>query len=654
MSNTPHFERLFQPIRLGEMEVKNRFVLTPMATNFSSKDGSITEKLKAYYMERARGGAGLVMVEESCIDAPVGKGGAYQLYIDNDKQIPGLGELAKAIHKHGARAAIQLHHAGRFAATRYTGCQPVAPSAIAGMGGDLPRELSIAEIEAIIDRFGQSAERAQKAGFDGVEIQACHGYLLTNFLSADSNKRQDDYGGSLQNRAKIVLNIVDAVRRKVGASYPVWVRLTMKEFHAENGIDLEEAKQLAVWLEKAGIVALNLTADHHRANFGMPWKVEGEKLPRPPAAHPHAFMVPWAEEIKGVVSIPVMLVGWMTSETGEKALGEGKIDMVAMARPLLADPEIPDKATSGRREEIRPCIGCFKCREQFLVDKALECSVNVSAGREYEHLIAPVKIKKRVVVVGGGPGGLEAARVAALRGHEVVLFEKETGLGGQLIAASIPPYKGVLAELAIYYKAQVERLGIKVELGREANTEVIMNARPDAVVVASGVTRSMPGIPGMESDRTVDAVDVLTGRAEAGATVVIIGGGVIGLETAEFLADKGKKVTVIEMLDNLASGMERTHKQFLLNRLDLRGVTILTGSKGEAVQAEGLVVSTKAGPKQVLPADTIVLATGARPNQVLYRELSGKVSEIYLVGDCVEPRGIHEAIAEGFHAGQLI
>ncbi len=653
MSTIPRFERLFQSIQLGGMEVKNRFVLTPMATNFASNDGLVTERLKAYYAERARGGAGLVVVEEACVDAPTGKGGAYQLYIDDDKYIPGLRELASTIQKHGAKAALQLHHAGRLAATRYTGCQPVAPSAIAAMGGDMPRELSIAEIEAIVGRFAWSAERAQRAGFEAIEIQACHGYLLTNFLSADSNKRHDAYGGSLQNRARMLLDIMAAVRKKVGTGYPVWVRLTAQEFHTDNGIALDEAGQLARWLEAAGVVALNVTADHRRANFGMAWKVEGEEFPRPPAAHPRAFMVPWAEEIKKAVSIPVMLVGWMTPEAGEQALRAGKIDMVAMARPLLADPDIPNKTAAGKQDEIRPCIGCFRCREQFFVDKSVVCSVNFNAGREYERLIVPARTKKRVVVVGGGPAGLEAARVAALRGHRVILFDKAKDLGGQLAIAALPPYKGILAELAGYFRTQVDRLGIKLELGREATVEIIRNARPDAVVVATGAMCAVPRLPGIEKAGAVDAVDILSGRAEAGATVAVIGGGIVGCETAEFLADRGKKVTIIEVLDNLAIGMERTHRQFLLDRLELRGVTVLTRTRVEAVQDEGLMVTTEDGRKRIA-ADTIVMAIGARPNQELYHQLSGKVAEVYLVGDCVEPRGIYEAIAEGFEAGRAI
>ena len=654
MSTTGSLERLFQPIHLGDMEIKNRFVLAPMATNFSSGDGLVTEQLKAYYEGRAKGGAGLVMVEESCIDAPVGKGGACQLYIDDDKQIPGLSELAGVIQKYGAKAGIQLHHAGRLAATRYTGCQPVAPSAIVAPGGDMPRELSIAEIEAIVDGFARGAARAQKAGFDGIEIQCVHGYLLSEFLSADSNKRRDAYGGSLENRVKIVLDIIRTVRSRVGHSYPVWARLTVREFHTDNGINPGEAKQLAHWLEESGMVALNVTADHIRSNFGMAWPVEGEAFPRPPMDHPHGFIIPLIAEIKKVVKIPIMAIGWMTSEVGEAALRADKIDMVVMARPLLADPEIPNKTASGKLDEIRPCIGCLMCREQFLLDKGVACAVNAQAGREYECPIIPTETKKRVVVVGGGAAGMEAARVAALRGHEVTLLEKDNRLGGQLLLASLPPYKGILAELVDYFRVQMERLGIKVELGREATVETVLSAKPNAVVVATGATRAVPDLPGIEIEKVVDAADVLTGKAAVGDEMVIIGGGIIGCETAEFLAAQGKKVTVVEMLDNLATGMERTHRQFLLQRLDGRGVNLMVRTEAQAVAGDGVLVRMADGKERTLAADTVVLAIGVSPNQQLYQALRGKVGEIYQVGDCVEPRHIFEAISEGFLAGQVI
>ncbi len=652
VSSSTRFERLFQPIRLGEIEVKNRFVVAPMFMGSGTKDGFVTEQTKACYEERAQGGAGLIIMEETCIDAPLGLNVSSQLYIDDDKYIPGLREVSSVIQKYTAKVAMQLTHAGRLAAIKYTGCQPVAPSAIPAPGKDMPRELSIAEIEAIVDKFAAGAERAQKAGFDAIEIHAVAGCLLIQFLSADSNKRQDAYGGSLRNRGRILLDIVAAIRNKVGKSYPVWVRIAAKQFHTDNGINLEESKQVARWLEEASTVALDISAEYYLSAMRMPWKVEGEKLPRPPMAHPRGFLVPLAAEIKKVVNIPVMAVGWMSPETGEQALREGKIDMVVIGRPLLADPEIPNKLASGRLEDIRPCIGCLMC--QVDIDKGVRCTVNARAGRELEYPIMPAKKKKRVVVVGGGPAGLEAARLAALRGHEVILFEKGARLGGQLLIASLPPHKDILDKLTNYLATQVQRLGVKVRLRSEATPEVILKAKPDAVIVATGVKRSVPKLPGMEMATVVDAADVLTGKAEVGRTVVVIGGGVVGCETAEFLADKSKKVTVIEMLDDLAAGMERWHKQYLLERLNLLGVTILTKTKAEAAQEKGLVVSTEAGPKQVLTADTIVLSTGVAPNQELYRELSNKVSEIYLVGDCVEPRRIIEAIAEGFLTSQTI
>ena len=654
MSITGSLERLFQPIRLGEMAVKNRFVVAPIGTNFATADGFVTDQLKSYYRERARGGAGLVIVDEGCVDSPTGKGTAYQTCIDDDKQIPGLSELAGVIRKQGAKAAIQLHHAGRLAATRHTGCLPVAPSVIAAPGGDMPRELSIAEIEAIVDRFTRGAERAQKAGFDGVEIQAVHGYLITSFLSTDSNRRQDAYGGHLRNRARFLLDMVASIRKRVGSGYPVWVRLTAQEFHTDNGINLEEAKQLACWLEESGMVALNVTADHVRSNFGMAWPVDGEAFPRPPMDHPHGFIIPLIAEIKKVVKIPVMAIGWMTPEVGEAALRAGKIDMIVMARPLLTDPEIPNKTASGRLDEIRPCIGCLMCREQFLLDKAVACAVNTQAGREYECPITPAETKKRVVVVGGGAAGMEAARVAALRGHEVTLLEKGASLGGQLLLASIPPYKGVFTELVAYFRVQMERLGIKVILGREATVETILGAKPDAVVVATGATRTVPAIPGIQTARVIDAADALTGKKAVGNNVVIIGGGITGCETAEFLAAQGKKVTVVEMLENLATGMERTHRQFLLQRLDGRGVNLMVRAEVQVVTGDGVLVRMADGKEQALAADTVVLATGVSPNQQLYQALRGKVGEVYQVGNCVEKYDLMESVAAGFNAGRAI
>jgi NADPH-dependent 2,4-dienoyl-CoA reductase/sulfur reductase-like enzyme len=428
--------------------------------------------------------------------------------------------------------------------------------------------------------------------------------------------------------------------------------MTAQQFHTNEGITLEESKQVAQWLEEAGCAALNVSADFHQSAMRMPWKVEGEKFPRPPMAHPHGFLIPLAAEIKKVVNIPVMAIGWIDTETGEKALREGKIDMVVMGRPLLADPEIPNKVAAGKLDDIRPCIGCLMC--QVDIDKAIKCTVNAGVSRELDYPITATKKKKRIAVIGGGPAGLEAARVASLRGHEVILYEKDTKLGGQLYVATRPLHKEVINNLIRYLTRQVNQLGVKVELGKEATADMVLSAKPDAVIVATGVLPCVLKIPGIENDMVVEAADVLTEQVQTGDTVVIIGGGVVGLETAEFLADKGKRVTVVEMLPELAAGMERWHKQYLLERLNTLGVIILTKAKAEAVQQEGMMLTTEDGEKLLLPANTIVSCTGARSNKTLYQELSGKVQEIYCIGDSAEPRRILEATAEGFLTGQAI
>jgi thioredoxin reductase len=482
----------------------------------------------------------------------------------------------------------------------------------------MPRELSVTEIEAIVEKHAAAAKRAQKAGFDGVEIQAVADFLLTEFLSTDSNKRQDAYGGDLKNRARFLLEVVAAVRDAVGRDYPVWVRLTVQQLHTDNGIKAEETNQVARWLEEAGVVALDLSADYFQSSLRMPWKVPGERLPRPPAAHPHGFLIPLIAQIKQVVNIPVMGVGWLNPETGEQALREDKIDMVLIGRPLLVDPEIPNKTATGRLDDIRPCIGCLMC--QTNIDNGVVCTVNASVGRDYKHPILPAEKKKRVAVVGGGPAGLEAARVAALRGHEVILYEKGASLGGQLLIASLPPHKDILNNLRSHMVTQVDKSGVRVEIGVEVTAELILQTRPDAVIIATGITRCLPEIPGIDSPSVVEAADVLTGKRHIGDTVVIIGGGVIDL----------------------------------LERLESLGVAILLQIRAEAVQEEGLVVSTEAGAKQVLLADNVVSSTGARPNQELYQQLSGKVPEVYQVGDCVEPRRLLEAISDSFLVSQVI
>lgn len=651
LSSRLSFQKLFEPGRIGEMELKNRIVMPAMGTNLATWDGYVTEQMKDYYEERAKGGVGLVIVEVTCVAPPTGKTVPCQLLIDDDKFIPGLSELAEVIHRHGAKAALQLMHAGRAAKSKITHTQPVAPSAIpmpfalgAGYEGEMPRELTVDEIKDLVGKFGKAAQRAKRAGFDGVEIHSLGLYLVAQFLSSASNKRQDDYGGELKNRARFLLDIIKAIKEAAGQDYPAWCRLTVREFGIEGGITLEEGQEVARKAQEAGADAIHVTV--------MAWGVSPRA--RPPTAEPPGNMVPFAEAVKKVVTVPVIAVGRINPELGEKVLQERKADFIAIGKGLITDPELPRKSASGRIDEIRPCIGCLRCIDNILhKDGVVQCTVNAAAGKEREYQLRPVEKSKEVLVVGGGPAGMEAARVAALRGHRVTLYEKQAKLGGQLLQAIVPPHKSNLVGLIDYLATQMVRQGVKIELGIEATPELIEEAKPEVVLLATGVTPLIPEIPGIHRPNVVTAQKVLEGE-EVGERIVVIGGDLVGCETAEYLAERDKKVTIVEILTDVATRVISALRGLLLSRLAARGVTILTGVKDEELTDRGLAITTKEGEKQLIEADTVVLAAGAKPNKVLLPALRGKISEIYSIGDCVEPRDIFEAIADGYRVGRRI
>jgi 2,4-dienoyl-CoA reductase-like NADH-dependent reductase (Old Yellow Enzyme family)/thioredoxin reductase len=631
------FKKLLEPVQIGRMQIRNRIVMPAMETGYGTAAGYVSPQAKDYYEERAMGGVGLIIVEVCCVDAPRGKAFMRQLSVDNDKFIPGLSELAQAIQKHGAKAALQLHHAGNSAKKAITHLQPVGPSAIARPGGEVPRELSISEIGDLVNGFTMAAKRAQQAGFDAVEIHAAHGYLLAQFLSATWNKRQDDYGGTLENRARFLLQILQAIRKEVGSAFPVWCRINGEESGIENGMTLNHARNLAQMLEEFGVDAINVSAISH----DFPSSVR-------PSFYPPGWAMHIAAEVKQAVSVPVIAVGRISPEFGERLLQEKKADLIAMGRALRADPELPNKLSAGRINDVRPCIACNACIEIFRSGGERLCSVNAGIGREREYRIQPAGSKKKVLIVGGGSAGMEAARVAALRGHEVLLFEKDQRLGGKLLLAAAPLYKAEIKKFANFLANQMEKLSVKIELNTEVTPALVKGYQPEVVILATGTTPLIPEIIGLDKRNAVHAEDVIAGKAEAGENVVVVGGGRTGCEVAALLAEKGKKVSIVEMLEEVAGDMrKREGRQIFLNRLAAKGVILLTQMKAEAISDGCLVIADKCGQKQTVEADTIVLACGVLPNTALFQELRKKNVEIHLAGDCVKPRTILEAVDDG-------
>jgi len=636
--------RLCQPFRIGQMDLRNRVVLPPMVTLYGSDMGYVTERTRSYYEARARGGAALIIVEGTYVH----KGGhtrPNQLAICSDSYVAGMSKLVEVIHKHGAKAALQLDHGGRMAKSKLSGMQPVAPSPLAIPGGEIPRELSTNDIELLVGFFSAAALRAKKAGFDGIEIQAAHGYLIDQFLSPYSNKRRDVYGGDVRNRARFLIEVIRATKEVLGKDYPVWCRIDGREYGVQPGITLCDAQETAQMAQQAGCDAIHVSA-------------AGPEAPtvRTTPIFSSAVIEELCEGIKQSVTVPVIAVGRITPDAGEKMLEEEKTDLIAIGKGMLADPELPNKALSDRLDDINPCIVCMRCLNDVLNDQVegIRCSVNASLGREAEYTIRRAKNRKKVLVAGGGPAGMETARIAALRGHSVILCEKETKLGGQLNLADVAPYKDRVGILNQYLQTQLSKLGVELRLGEEVTLSSVELIKPDAVVVATGVADFTPDIPGLHTSRAVHAGDVLAGKAQVGPKVVVIGGEVVGCETAEFLADRGKKVVVTRRGTEMAMGIGPVLREFLLDRLKAKGVTLLTGVTYVEVSSSEVTLTTREGQTRVIEADTIVLAAGAEPNRTLYDQLKGRVAETYLVGDCIEPRSIRDAITDGFRIGHII
>ena len=638
-------KHLFSPITIKTMKLKNRIVMPAMGTLSANLDSTISERQMYYYEAQAKGGVGLIVVEI----AEVHPSSAFMMLIGihDDKFIPGLKMLTDSVHAAGAKIAIQLHHPGRqFVAVE--GRAPWAPSAVpcpCSLCQDMPHVMTIAEIEEMVEAFAQGARRAKQAGFDAVEIHGAHGYLLAQFMSAYVNRRTDKYGGSISSRMRFPLEVIEAVREKVGPDYPILFRLSGEE-RVPGGRELAEVVATAPMLVDAGVDCMSVSTGVYVNLFThliAPMEIS------------KGLNVYAAEAIKKVVDVPVIVAGRLNDPVvAESVIDQGKADLVAIGRGLLADPELPNKAAAGQFEDIRWCIACNYCVQSLMTGMSLKCVVNPEVGKGREFAITPAPKAQKVLVVGGGPAGMEAARVAALRGHQVTLYEREPELGGQFRLASIPPQKQEIAPAIKYFSRALEKAGVKVVLGQEATSSVVDELKPEAVVVATGGMPIIPDMPGTGRENMVTAWDVLAGKAATGKKVVVAGGGMVGCETAEFLAEYGKEVTIVEMLPELASDAIIGRKDLLANRLDELGVNGITSATIKAFTADGMTVTRNGKEEGIVGMETVVLAMGVSSAHQLAEEIKDKVSELYVIGDAENPATAFEAFAAGAEVGRKI
>jgi len=638
------FKHLFSPIKLGPMTLRNRIVSSSHATNFHSVIGPITDRAFNYYLSKATGGLGLIVTQFT-----------VPMALLSDATIPTYKNLADAMHQEGTKLMVQLALPGKFGSSDTYGgtlssSSPLPATTPYRGTGEVPRQMEIEEIKEAVQGFAIAASRAREAGLDGVEISLAVGFLFSQFMSPAFNQRTDEYGGSLENRLRFPIETIDAVREAVGKDFVVGIRLTGDEF-LEGGIDLELAKLNAQRLEATGKL------DYISICAGTFFNPEAHI---PPMYFPPGCFAYLAAAIKEVVSLPVMAVGRINDPVqAEKILADNQADLVIMNRATICDPEMPKKAQEGRLDEIRKCTGCNEgCIGRWIQGLPITCAYNPEIGREKEFAITPAPVKKRVMVIGGGPAGLETARVAALRGHQVSLYEKGSELGGQLNIAAKAPMREDFLEVPRFYKHQMKILGVEVNLETEVTAEMVSAENPDAVVVATGSLPYLTQIPGAEGANVVEVRELLQEKVEAGQNVVVIAGEqhIQAVSAADFLAEKGKTVELLT--DGLYPGamLDAPTLMVVLPRLLSRGIKI-TPSTGVKEITENVVVVFNVFTREerkIEGVDTVVIATAGRADDALYRSLKGKVKELHAVGHCVSPRKMITSVLDAAQVGRVL
>ncbi|MFT4613714.1 MAG: 2,4-dienoyl-CoA reductase (NADPH2) [Bacteroidia bacterium] len=681
------YSNLTRPGRIGSLQLKNRMAVAAMGVNLAEEDGSCGERILAYHERQARGGVGLIVMGATGIAWPEGMVQPRQVAISEDRHIPGLKTVGDACHAHGTKIAAQLHHGGLVAGQGFNDRPVLMPSyppkakndlgdylleeeMLALYNPDAPKQemrvMTLEDIELLAVKFGEAAARAREAGLDGVEIHAGHGYIISEFLSPAMNQRDDEYGGSLANRARLLLDVIAAVRGKVGKDFPVWIKLDSQEYRRAQGITLEDAKETARLAEAAGVDAIAVSS-YHDPNRGATHA--DSNIP-----HPVEQMVGNATAIKQCVSIPVIGAGRIEPESAERHLAQGHFDFLSMGRKLLADPDLPNKLANGQRDQIRPCIYCYCCASQIYIRNAVKCAVNPETARERERTIVPSDNTRHIAVVGGGPAGMEAARRLSLQGHRVTLLEGSNRLGGTLQFASVPyePNQRLLKWL----REQIAQSSVDIQLNTLASVEILKQLGAQEVIVATGANRVMPDIPGSERhfvfsgdemrglmmgepnpglrrkigplSRSLIGVAAKTGATAnqglmrlashvwlpLGRRITIIGGELVGLELAEFLAERGREVTVLEESARAGKGLFIMRRMRLLSELEELGVSITVNASDFNILDRQVVYTNERGQERRVATDHVIVATGATGDHALADSLKAAGLAVHTIGDC--------------------
>lgn len=657
------YNKLFKPAKIRNLRIKNRIAMAPMGVfGLVTQDGCFNQRAINYYVERAKGGVGLIITGLTKIENEIEKykpGQVPTVSINPSHFISTAVEMTEKVHAFGTKIFLQLGVGfGRVAPPSKLITKPIAPSVIPNywQPNQMCRELTTEEVDILVKKTGDASEIAYKAGFDGVEIHAVHeGYLLDQFAISLFNKRNDKYGGNLYGRLTFPIEIVAEIKNRLGREFPVQLRYSIKSFikdwrkgalpgenFEEKGRDIEEGLKAVKLLEEAGYDSFNVDVGSYDAWY---WS-------HPPVYQDYGVALPYIKKLKKIVKVPIIVAGKLGKPAlAQQVLIEGKADIVALGRPLLADPYWPKKILGGKEEEIKPCLGCHDgCMGRGFNGNPLSCAVNPDCGREEEYKIFKTNKAKNVLIVGGGIAGMEAARVAALKGHDVILYEKNKELGGHLIEASVPDFKRDEVDLLRWYKNVLKQYDVKINLNKNVSPDMVKKINPDTLIIATGSTPASLNVPGISRRHVAQAVDILLGKKNAGNLIAVIGGGLVGCETALWLAKQGKKVTIVEMADDImimGKPVPYMNRMMLIDLLKFYKVNILTSVSFLKIEEDKLILINKSFAEISLFVDTVILAIGFSPNQELYQALSDKFSEIYQIGDANKPRNIMSAIWEG-------